>query len=347
MTRVLFDVSHPAHVHLFRHAIQELQNTNVETAVTSRKKDITIELLDSYDIDHTPLSKKGKTKPELVTEWAVREIRMIRKAVSFNPDVIVSRLNPPAAHASIAARCPSIVFDDSEKARFAARITHPFADIICTPANFDRNLGKKQIRYDGFHELAYLHPARFEPDPDPLREHGIEPNSHYAVLRFVSWGAHHDVNQRGFSADGKRNLVQTLAEHGDVYITTEAELPPEFEKFRLPVPPELIHQLLYHANIYVGDSQTMATEAAVLGTPAVRSNSFVGEQDMSNFVRLENEFGLMHSTADESEALKIVEDMLNTTRLQEQWDERRQRLIDDSIDVTAYILDVIREVANS
>ena len=347
MTRVLFDVSHPAHVHLFRHTIQELENRGSEVAVTSREKDITVDLLDAYGIDHTPISNKGRSKLALASEWLKREVRTVRTAVSFEPDVIVSRLNPSAAHASMVARCPSIVFDDSEKARFAARITHPFADVVCTPQEFNRELGEKQRRYDGFHELAYLHPDRFEPDSSPLQEYGIDTDEHYAVLRFVSWGAHHDVNQRGISREGKHELVRTLSERGEVYITSEAELPPEFEAYRLPVPPELVHQLLYHANMYVGDSQTMATEAAVLGTPAVRSNSFVGSGDMSNFVRLEREYGLMQSTADEQEALEIVEELLQTPGIQDTWEQRRQRLIDETIDVTEFILSLVEEVVSS
>jgi predicted glycosyltransferase len=87
----------------------------------------------------------------------------------------------------------------------------------------------------------------------------------------------------------------------------------------------------------------MATEAAVLGTPAVRSNSFVGDGDMSNFVRLENEYNLMRSTADEREAISIVKEWLETPELQSEWNDRRQRLIEETIDVTTFIIDVIEE----
>jgi predicted glycosyltransferase len=258
----------------------------------------------------------------------------------------VSRLNPPAAHASALIDRPNVVFDDSEKEVCARRITHPFTDIICTPENFSRDLGPKQRRYRGFHELAYLHPDRFIPDPDALRKDGIDPADNYSVLRFVSWGAHHDLNEEGLSQETKRELVDTLSRHGEVFITAEDELPGEFEEHCLPTPPEKIHQLMYHANMYVGDSQTMATEAAILGTPAVRCNSFVGEKDMSNFVMLESEYGLLTSTDDESEALATVEQYLNTPEIQEEWKKKRKRLGDEMIDVTAFMLDVIQEAGS-
>jgi predicted glycosyltransferase len=343
---VLFDVSHPAHVHLFRHAITALQDDGHETTVLSRRKDVTTDLLDAYGIEHSILSTMGSGPLGLATEWMAREVRTISQALETSPDVIVSRLNPPAAHASTVLGCPSIVFDDSEAAVLPARMTHPFADVICTPERFSRDLGDKQRRYRGCHELAYLHPNRFDPDPDALVEHGIDPDDHYSVLRFVSWGAHHDVNQEGLSMAGKRNLVEMLADRGDVYITAEDELPSGFEEYRLPVPPEKIHQLMYHANIYVGDSQTMATEAAILGTPAVRCNSFAGDADMSNFVLLQSEYGLLRSNDDESEAINTVEEYLDRSGLQEEWEQKRRRLGDEMIDVTAFMLDVIEEEAS-
>ena len=342
--RVLFDVSHPAHVHLFKHAIRELENEGHDVLVTSREKDLTTDLLDAYGIDHTPISAKGETKISLITEWIGREIRMMSAALSFDPDVIVSRLNPPASHASSITRCPSIVFDDSEVVQFAGKITHPFADVICTPSNFNRDLGDRQDRYDGFHELAYLHPDQFHPNREILKKHGVDLDEVYTVLRFVSWGAHHDVSQKGFSKAAKTELVSALAEQGEVYITSESELPPEFEPYRLPIPPEEIHHLLYYANLYIGDSQTMATEAAVLGTPSIRSNTFADDDDMGNFVHLENGYGLLRSTADEDEAIATAQRWIDDPSLQSKWDERQQELLDDTIDVTEYILEQIREV---
>jgi predicted glycosyltransferase len=347
MTRVLFDVSHPAHVHLFRHAITDLDERGDTIHVTSREKDLTTELLDAYGISHTPLSAKGDSKLSLISEWLGRELRMIKEVRTFDPDVIVGRLNPPVAHAATVCGSRSVIFDDSEKAIFPARITHPFADIICTPESFDRNLGANQRRYAGFHELAYLHPNRFSPDPSVLKSHGIDPDTDFAVLRFVSWGAHHDVNQRGLSREGKQRLVRLLSDQAEVYITSEEPLPDEFEPYRLPLPPEHIHQLLAHADIYVGDSQTMATEAAVLGTPAVRSNTFAGIDDMSNFVCLEEEYELLYSTANEDRAISIVADLLDQPDLQVEWEHRRRNLIDDTVDVTSFIIDTIDEVTAS
>ncbi|WP_367996728.1 DUF354 domain-containing protein [Haloferax volcanii] len=339
--KVLFDIGHPAHVHLFKNVIKELHRDGHKTRVLSRDKEITITLLDEYEINHEPLSAIGTKKYSLITEWSKREIRTLQIAWNYDPDIIVSVASPPAAHASVLAGCPKLVFNDSEPAHLASKLTHPVSDVIYTPESFHLDLGNKQEKYPGYHELAYLHPNQFDPDPQSLQEFGVNPAEDYFVLRFVSWGAHHDVGHRGLSRQTKSELVSMLSEHGNVYITTEGQLPPEFEEFRLPVPPELMHHLLYYADLYVGDSQTMATEAALLGTPSVRSNSFAGDGDMGNFIELEERYDLLYSRSDESEMLDVVEDLVNDPQTTEHWNEKRDELMSEKIDVSKFMIDQI------
>jgi len=339
---ILFVVGHPAHVHLFREAIDELEARGHRTFVASREKDLTTDLLDAYGIEHHLISTAGTGVFGLASELVQREVRLFSLARSFDPDVIVGILSPPAAHVATLQGRRNVAFTDSEPSRLAEIGARPFASRICTPARFGHDLGRGHRRYDGYHELAYLHPDRFEPDPEQLRSHGVDPESTYSVLRFVSWQAHHDIGRSGLSRTAKRRLVEELSEHGEVYITSESPLPSWFEPYRLPVPPESIHHLLSYADLYVGDSATMATEAAVLGTPAVRASSFAGDDDMSNFHELE-EYGLLRSVRDGDRAIRIATELLADPEAGERWERRRDRLLDDKIDVTAFITDVIEQ----
>lgn len=342
--RVLFDLTHPAHVHLFRNAIAELEERGHQVYVTSREKDVTCDLLDAYGIDHHPLTSKPRSAPGLALEWTVREFRLLRAATSFDPDVFVSRLDPAVAHVAWLLGRPSVVFDDSEKARLAGRLTHPFADVICTPSGYGRDLGPKQRRYDGIHEIAYLHPDRFEPALADLAACGVDTGETLYVLRFVDWSAHHDVGRTGFSLAAKRELVSSLSERGTVYVTSERPLPDEFRQYRAPVPPHLMLDLLAVADLYVGDSQTMATEAAVLGVPAVRSNSFAAGDDMSNFVELEEEYGLLFSIPSERAAVAKASALASDPTTGAEWERKRTRFFEDKIDVTRYMVETILAV---
>lgn len=344
--RALFDVTHPAHVHLFKHAIRELQAAGHETLVTSRRKEVTLDLLDAYEMDHQPISVKGGSKLGLALEWPLREVRLARLAREFDPDVVLSHINPAAAHAARFAGGSSIVFNDEEAGwNLTGRLIEPFASVICTPAGYSRDLGPKQRRYDGFHELAYLHPGRFEPDPDRLRAAGVDPDDPYFVLRFVSWGAHHDVGQSGFSRAAQRELVSFLDQYGDVYISTEGALPSSFAGHEIPVSPDAIHHLLAFADLYVGDSQTMAIEAAVLGTPTIRSNSFADRDTHGHMRTLDEEYGLVISTGDESHAVSRAKELATDPTAAARWETRRDRLLTDSVDVTGFMLDRIAEQA--
>jgi hypothetical protein len=345
--RVLFDVNHPAQVHLFKNAYWELDNAGHEVHVTSREKEMTVELLDAYGIDHTTLTaERDGGVPALAAEWAVREAKMLKLAWSFRPDVVVSRLNPPAVHVSRLAGSRNVIFKDTIlRSRVIRALYHgatcPFVDTICTPPGFDVPVPAEKHRTVGFQELAYLHPNWFEPDADRLREYGVDPTEPFFVLRFAGWDAYHDVGSQGLSPDAKRDLVEYLDDHGDVYITSEADLPAEFTEYQLSVPPHMIHDLLSYADLYVGDSQTMPTEAALLGTPAIRANSVVGDGDMNNFVELEDDYELLFSYADEERVIEKAREIVADEGSRETWDRRRQRLLDDKPDVTQTMLDLI------
>ncbi|MFC7095801.1 DUF354 domain-containing protein [Halobaculum marinum] len=350
--RVLFDVTHPALVHLFAVPGALLRERGHEVVVAAREKDVTTHLLDAQDLPYTVVSRAGSGPLSRVGELLQREVGLARLARGVDPDVVVSQVDPAAVHVARLVGARAVVFDDSEPEHLAASITHPFADVVCTPANFRHDV-PNQRRYDGFHELAYLHPNRFSPDSDVLREHGVDPDEPYAVVRFVSWSAHHDVGRRGFSLDGKRELLAGLAEHGRVFVCRErvtaegadvVDTAPIPGVEPCPVPPEALHDLLAFADCYVGDSQTMATEAAVLGTPAVRSNGFAGADDMSNFHELEDEYGLLTSVADEGEAGALAVETLRDPP-HETHARRRDRLVREKIDVAAFVADVVEGTA--
>jgi len=342
--RVIFDVNHPAQVHLFRHAITELEDRGHETLVTSREKEITIDLLDAYGIEHRPISTAGDGTVSLVTELLGREWRLLRVARQFDPDVIVSRLSPAAAHVSTVLGCPNVVFTDTVVPSKLMQtlnygMTLPFVDVACVPPKFELPFSPERTLTVGFHELAYLHPNRFEPDAKRLAGTGVAVDEPYFVLRFASWDAYHDVGNEGWSRQGKRDVVSLLDDHGTVYVTSESELPAKFSEYQLSVPPHLIHDLLYFSDLYLGDSQTMCTEATVLGTPSIRVNSKVGTNEMNNFVDLERR-GLLFSYSSERDALEQTRAIV-TGQVEANWERKRQELIADERDVTALMLELI------
>ena len=127
-----------------------------------------------------------------------------------------------------------------------------------------------------YHELAYLHPNHFTPDPKIVEAYGIDTSKPYFIFRFASLNAHHDSGIKGINTEIAERLVKILETHGTIYITSERPLEPQFEKYRIKINPLDMHHVMAFASLYIGDSQTMAAEAGVLGVPFVRFNDFVG-----------------------------------------------------------------------
>ena len=347
--KVCFDIQHPAHVHLFKHALWELQQAGHETLVLSRDKEMTVDLLDAYDIDHRVLSRRREGVGPAVFELGLREIRTIRAASSFDPDVFVSRMSTPAAHAARLLGARNVAITDTDLGstplgRAVHAVTLPFVDVLCHSPGLDVPGYAGDHRAVGFQELAYLHPDRFSPDRGALRAHGVDPDEPYYVLRLAGWDAYHDVGRHGIERVTLRELVSYLSAHGTVYVSAESDLPPDVDVEPLPTPPHRIHDLLAFADCYVGDSGTMSTEAAMLGTPAVRIASNVGVDDERIFRRLE-EYGLLASFGDGREAMRQVRELVDTETTALDWRQRRAAFLADATDVTAELLSVIADAA--
>lgn len=340
---VLFDVTHPAHVHLFRNAIDELEAADEDVVVAAREKDLTTDLLEAYDIAYTVLSERQNGVLSLVVEWPLREVKTLRFYWSVDPDVVVSRFNPAASHASWVLDIPHLVFDDSEsKPAFVRKAANPFSDVIYTPECFTIDLGDSQVRYPGYHELAYLHPDRFEPDPKVVERLGVEADR-YAVLRLVSWDAVHDVGHGGFKS--ATELMSTLESAGVTpVITAEGDLPKRLQQYQIDVPVHEIHHVLYYADLFVGESATMATESAVLGTPAI----FVSSIRCGYTDEIEADYGLVFNYSGENRherSLKKAQEILSSYD-PTKWSEKRDILLNEKIDTTNLILGQISEASS-
>jgi predicted glycosyltransferase len=345
--RVLFDVGHPAQVHLFRNAIAELEARGHDAFVTAREKEDTIALLEAYGIPHVSLSARGGSIPGLAIELLTREVRLYSVARKYQPDVIVGRLGPAPAHVSRLVGCRNVAVSDTYVDKGIRRlyngITLPFVDTICVPASFDLSIPEDKRRSVDFQELAYLHPQYFEPDPGVLTAHGIDPDGFFAVIRVAGWDAYHDVGDSGLSLDAVRHLVDIFSGAGEVFVSAEGDIPADLTGYELPTDPEDIHHVLYYADCYVGDSGTMSTEAAMLGTPAIRTNTMVGTGDENVFRALENRYGLLRSYADEDDAIRAVERLLAEGIDRNDWDDRRRRFLEDQPNVTEQIVETILE----
>ncbi|WP_079890678.1 DUF354 domain-containing protein, partial [Halorubrum sp. AJ67] len=336
--RVVFFTNTPAHVHLYKHAVDRLERAGHDVLVLGRDYGCTVALLDRYELPYRLYGSCGTTKGSLFRNLPRHYARIIPAVRSFDPDVIFG-VGAYAAHAGLASRSPAVLVLDSEPTSIDHAISRPFAAAFLTPHAFQKDLGENHYQFRGFCETAYLHPDVYEPNPGIRDDLGLDADEEFVLLRFNAFGSHHDVGQSGFTPDQRRRLIETFADHATVFVSDEGgtldlgSLPArEFD-----VHPALLHDALAEARLVVTDTQTVCTEAALLGTPVIRSNSFVGDGDMGNFTELERQ-GLVVNTTDFDEVVSTGVDVLTDESIGAEWRRRRNEYVGGLVDLTGVIV---------
>jgi uncharacterized protein len=344
--RITFFLGHPAHYHMFKHAIRILQEHGTDISVVTRNKDILGQLMERSGVPWINLSNRRTKGGALRTaiEMTRREFGLLRHVREFRPDVLVGT-STEITHIGKLTGTPSVVVneDDSDVVPLFARAAYPFATYILSPEVCRTGKwSKKKIAYQGYQKLAYLHPTRFQADPARVR-HLWEGADKYFLIRWVQLNAHHDRGISGLTQEIVEGLISKLSRHGNVYISAERTLPAHLEKYSLPVPVEDIHHALAQADLLVADSQSMCVEAAVLGTPNIRFSGFVGRISVLEEL---SEYGLtLGIPADRPDLLDAaVESHLGNASLKEQWASRRAAMLKDKIDVTGFMVWLFRDL---
>lgn len=346
--RVLVDVGHPAHVHFFKNMIWNLEEKGHEVKITARDKEISLDLLDAYGFRYENLGKSRRGLVNKAFGMVTIDYNLYKITRRFKPDILTGIGSMYAAQVGGLINKPSIIFTDTEHAKVGNNwLTFPFTTTICTPSCFKGELGRKQVRYDGYHELAYLHPNYFKPDPLVLDELNLTKNDKFIILRFVSWEASHDIGHTGFTTGMKLKIVNELEEHARVFITSEAKLTKNLEKYRISVSSEKIHDLLYYATMYIGEGATMASEAAVLGTPSL----YVNPLSLGYISEESEEYGLVHIFSNQEkgqlQSLQKALELLQDANLKREWQKKREKLLEEKIDVTGWMTEFIENYPNS
>jgi predicted glycosyltransferase len=334
--RVLIDILHPAHVHFFRNFHQEMVDRGHEMFITARDKDRSLELLRRYGLPYEQISTQRTGAVGMSTEMAQRTARLSTVMKRFRPDAMAGIMGPSIAVAGALRRVPAVVFYDTEFARQTNWFAYPLAHSVCTPDCYQGKVRGHHVTYPGYHELAYLHPNRFQPDSRRLAAFGVSEDEPYTIVRFVSWEAVHDRQERGLTAAQKRRLVDTLSAHGRVILSSESPLPDDLAPLRPTGPLEDIHHLMAYAQLVVGESATMSSEAAVLGVPAV----FIATTGRGYTDDEERRYGLVHHFTEDryDEAVATIEKLFaDSPRPFGQL--ARQQLLHDKIDVTAWMVE--------
>lgn len=333
---ILIDIGHPAHVHLFKHFALEMEKRGHQLLFTCREKEFNIDLLKTYSFAFKTFGKKYQSRFGKLYGMVEFGIKEFLAGLKFKPDILLSHGSIYAAHASFFLRKPHISLEDTYNFE-QLRLYLPFSKAVLTGDYEHPSLGKKEIRYAGYHELAYLHPNYFRSDKNVLDLMGIKEKDKYVILRFVAWKATHDYGHKGITYVNKIKAIQKFEKYAKVFISSEAELPIDFKKYKIKIAPHKMHDALAFASLLFGESSTMAEECAMLGVPSI----FLNDKGTCYTNHLEEDYGLLFNyTESEEDQIKAIAkgvELLQTDNRLE-WQKRRDKMLADKIDVTAFLV---------
>ena len=354
--RILVGIEHPKRVHVWKNPIKKLIERGHEVKIAARNKDITLKLLDLLGFNYEVYGKNYIRLFGKAYGLFESNLKLLKIARGFNPDLFVGKGSAYMGQVSRMLSKPYICFSDTEHAKLANLLTYPFADVICTPSCFKKRIDpSKHITYNGYEELAYLHPKYFKPDPSVLDDLGLSKNDKFIIMRLISWEAAHDIRSRGFSKDFLEKAIKSLEEYGHVFITSEQKLNRNLEKYKTRIPPEKLHSALYYASLYFGEGGTTAVEAALSGTPSIHVEAFKiksGEvadatKIHGNFDELLNKYRMLYTFADQDKALNKALEILQDENAKKEIRRKREKLLREKIDVTAFMTDFIENYPES
>jgi uncharacterized protein len=348
--RFLFYLGHPAHFHLFKNTIKSLKNKGHKVSVLIKKKDVLEDLLRDSNIEYINILPHGRKDTKLGIALGVikRDWRLFWHCVFNRPNLLIGT-STEIGHVGTLLRIPSINVneDDAAAVPLYAKISYPWCTTILTPSVC--NNGKweyKAIKYNSYHELAYLHPNNFRPSKVIVEKY-FPSDEPYFLIRFAKLKAHHDEGINGLDLSIALKIIDLLKPHGRVYITSERTIEPELEDYRIAINPLDMHHVMAFAQLYIGDSQTMAAEAGVLGVPFVRFNDFVGRigylRDLEDNYRLG--YGILPSYP--SLLIDKVSELLAMHNRREVFLTRRNKMLEEKIDAQKFLSWFIQEYPNS
>ena len=341
--RIQIDIGHPAHVHYFKNMVKTLELKGYSFYFTLRERDSTVALMDKYGFKYTKRGKGGKNIFTKLLAMPFMDFKVFKAARQFKPDMFISFASPYAAQVAWLLRKPHITFDDTEHAVFAHKLYRPFSNVVLSPSCYYKPQQSKQLLFNSYMELCYLHRNYFSPDKSVLNELNVREDERYCILRFVSWDANHDVGQKGLDYNTKIELVNELSVHSRVFISSEGNLPQELVKYKLQIHPSKLHDALYFASLYIGEGSTTASEATILGTPAIYINSLV----VGYCKEQEEKYGMLYQFKTNEGIVEKAVQILTTQNLREYYKDKGRKMLSEKIDPTAFMVWFVENYPNS
>ena len=332
---VIIDITHYPHVNFYKHAIKILieKNVDVHVILRPRGKLVSIFQKECPNVPFVLIGQHRKTIYGKMFDLVERDIAFLKylRKTEFNAGTGFGSIN--IAHTTRFFGKPAIIFGDDIEYKLVYYLIKPFATKLVMSSSAH---GKNLLKYNGFKELAYLHPNHFKPDKKALEPYDLN-QYEYVFIREVSSAS---LNYRKMEM-GKLSKILNYLKEKDLKIVLSIEDKSLINLFKdhciiLKEPVEDIHSLLHFAAFTVSSGDSIARESCLVGTPAI----YTGGRDMA----INNELikrSSMFKVEDEKGIKNTIEYIINSDIKKEVEAKIKYAIEHEWMDTTQVILDVL------
>lgn len=339
--KILFYFGHPAQYLFLRETMKQLLSDGHQVKILIKTKDVLENLIKNDGFEYTNIlyKERGKSKFSIALSLVHRLFILTPIIFKYKPTLMVGTDATIAQLGKIfRINRISITEDDYEVIKTLGNLTYPFTQTILCPQVC--NVGKwdnKKIGYAGYMKLGYLHPNLFKPNIQVVEKYNFPKN--YALIRLARLTAHHDFGIKGISNELLDQIISKFNENGlKTYISAEGDVQGKYKQYILKIDPSDMHHVLAFSSLLICDSQSMSVEAAILGVPSIRFSSFAGR--ISVLEELEKKYELTFGINPNHPALLLekLQELLSIKDLNVEFQNRRSKMLNDKIDVTAFLI---------
>lgn len=340
--RILIDIGHPAHVNFFKNAISILRNNGHDIFITAIRRGKLPNIIKS-EFSGIPVKFNGKYRG---TKWSIlfeanilRFFEQLKFVYGKKIEIAVSCGSfTTGAIFKFVLRKPNIQFDDDPERKNNVLLERMTSTELVFPPIVEINTKVKTM--NALKEWAYLSPKYFTPAIKELSNYNLRPQG-YIFIREVSTGSLNYANQQSnmiatFARDLPHNYHVLLSLEDK---STINQYPSNWILLKEPL--NDIHSLIYFSKLLISSGDSMAREGAVLGVPSI----YCGIREMAANKVMIDKGMLFHKNVEEVPG--FVERIISNEIKIEEQDKFREKLENEWVDVTEFIIKTVKKYQKS
>ena len=291
MTNFLFLLNHARHAYILNNLKKKLtdQGDNVYIGSRNLDKPHLAEIVQEFGWDTFVIRPITSRSPIGIVSYIIKQIIQINKVIrKYKIDRIISSGPNIASIAAKRSRINSVGWIDTEHVNLQVKSAFYLSDVLIAP-EFSKFNQYKRIVFKSIIDSAYLHPSIFKYNPEIVENLRLLENGRPILYRLTNFTALHDKKIK--FRDWEYDFIREIAKNHPIILVSEGEVPKGLQKYQKKFKITVFHHILSQCKLYIGSGLSTATEANLLGIPAIYTNPL----STGTLEEFQKRFGLLHN----------------------------------------------------